>query len=99
MDAAEFAGRPRGAEGRLQQKGETERERMAAELNGHPQIRNVFPGFANFLLLAVLDVEAFLSLLRTNGIIARDRSTDRPDTVRLTLGTPEENDQVLQALS
>lgn len=76
-----------------------ERERLAAALKGHPQIRKIHPSATNFLLLEVEDVPAFMKRLRTGGVVARDRRCDWPHAVRLTIGTPEENDQVLRALT
>ena len=37
--------------------------------------------------------------LTENGIKVRDRSTAVPDTVRITIGTPEENDALLATLT
>jgi histidinol-phosphate aminotransferase len=77
----------------------SERKRLAKALTGHPEIRRIFPSEANFLLLEVASVESFLERLRTGGIIARDRRNDWPNAIRLTIGTPEENDRVLRSLA
>ncbi len=76
----------------------SERERLIAALTGHPKIKRVFPSSANFVLLEVYDVESFLSALYKAGIVARDRRSDWPNAVRLTVGTPAENDRVLRCL-
>ena len=75
-----------------------ERERVAAALAGHPQILKIHESAANFLLLEVRDVDAFLARLRAASIVARDRRSDWPNAVRLTIGTKEDNDRVLEAL-
>lgn len=75
-----------------------ERERMAALLPQSPLVTGVFPSVANFLLLQTTDSGAFMRQLMTFGIRARDRDSEIPNTARITIGTPEENDMVLQAL-
>jgi histidinol-phosphate aminotransferase len=76
-----------------------ERDRLAVALKKSPLIRKVYPSATNFLLLDVVDVDAFMTRLREKGTIARDRRVDWPNAVRLTMGTPQENDQVLRALT
>ena len=76
----------------------SERERMTSALRIHPNIKKVFQSETNFLLLEVDDADAFLSCLRKNGVVARDRRNDWPNSVRLTIGTPAENGLVLKLL-
>ena len=71
---------------------------MAKLLPQSPHVINVFPSVANFLLVQTKDSKAFMQHLRRFGILPRDRSSEIPNTVRLSIGTPEENDLVLQAL-
>ncbi len=75
-----------------------ERERMAQLLPQSPDVERVFPSVANFLLVQAKDAKNFMRKLQIFGIRARNRSEDIPDTVRLSLGTPEQNNIVLQAL-
>lgn len=75
-----------------------ERDRLAKLLVLSPFVTRVFPGEANFLLLETQDAEAFMRRLRGFGILARNRDSIIPGTVRLSLGTPEENDTLLRAL-
>ncbi len=77
----------------------SERERMAKALKGCPGIRKIFPSAGNFLALEVDDVPSFLARLKREGVVARDRRGDWPDLVRLTIGTPADNDRVLAILS
>ncbi|HTT84217.1 MAG TPA: histidinol-phosphate transaminase [Rhizomicrobium sp.] len=76
----------------------SERERMAELLPQSPWIGAVFPSVANFLLVRTKDSAALVRHLMQFGILARDRSREVPDTVRLSIGTPEENNLVLKAL-
>jgi histidinol-phosphate aminotransferase/imidazoleglycerol-phosphate dehydratase/histidinol-phosphatase len=75
-----------------------ERERMAKLLPQSPFITSVFPSVANFVLAETKDSAAVMQLLRRFGILARDRNSEIPNTVRFSIGTPEENNLVLQAL-
>lgn len=75
-----------------------ERERMARLLPSSPLIESVYPSVANFLLAQTKGAAAVMSELRRFGILARDRNNDIPNTVRFSIGTPEENTLVLQAL-
>lgn len=75
-----------------------ERERMAKLLPLSPMITSVFPSVANFLLVQTMNSDAFMKHLAQFGILARNRHSNIPNTVRLSIGTPEENNLVLQAL-
>lgn len=76
----------------------SERVRMAELLPQSPWIESIFPGVANFLLVQTKNSAALVGHLRKFGILARDRDREIPNTVRLSIGTPEENDLVLGAL-
>ena len=76
----------------------TERERMAKLLTQSPLIVSVFLSVANFLLAQTKDSSAVMRQLRSFGILARDRNSEIANTVRFSIGTPEENNLVLQAL-
>jgi len=77
-----------------------ERERLAAAIRALPSVGYVYPSNANFLLVRFADsVKTFSSLLR-RGIVVRRRSESRlSDCLRITVGTPEENQLVITALS
>ena len=76
-----------------------ERLRLASALAKLPGIQQVWPGDANFLLLRVADSAHVMAAGRAAGIIWRDRSKDVPCTIRLTVGTREENDATLEVLA
>ena len=76
-----------------------ERDRVAdrlAQLDGI----DVLPSSANFLLLHARRADLFDRLLE-RGVLVRDLSSavGRPGTLRVTVGTPAENDAFLAALS
>ncbi|WP_462417959.1 aminotransferase class I/II-fold pyridoxal phosphate-dependent enzyme [Kytococcus sp. Marseille-QA3725] len=86
-----------------------ERERVAAALaatagrEGHlgPTIRAVLAGEANFVTLRCEDPEAVLQELEGTGVVVRSlaRHPGLRDGVRITVGTPEQNDRVLRVLA
>jgi histidinol-phosphate aminotransferase len=74
-----------------------ERERVAGAL---AKVADVFPSGANFVLFRPPDGEAVLQALAEKGIVIRDFRT-LPGTegcLRVTVGTPSENDEFLAAL-
>lgn len=75
-----------------------ERDRMAKLLLQSPWIESVCPSVANFLLTKTKDASAVMAQLKRFGILARDRSGEIQDAVRFSIGTPKENNLVLQAL-
>ena len=76
-----------------------ERTRLAAALAKIPAVKRVWPSAANYLLIEVADAARTMAAGRAAGVIWRDRSKDVPNTVRLTVGTPEENNSTLEVLS
>lgn len=76
----------------------SERERMTTLLPQSAMIKSVFPSVTNFVLAQTTDSSKVMQQLRRFGILARDRNSEIPNTVRFSIGTPEENNLVLQAL-
>lgn len=70
-----------------------EREKMATQLNDADCIKMVYPSDGNFLLVKTTDADALYDYLVANGVIVRNRSRMPlcKDTLRITIGTPEEN--------
>lgn len=77
----------------------SERNRMIQALEEIEYVKNIFPSEANFLLVEFEDAKASYLLLSQKGIIVRDRSSQVPNSLRLTIGTPEENDQMIATLA
>ena len=78
----------------------TERSRMSAALTMLSICERVYPSDANFLLVKVSDAPFIYNELAKRGIIVRNRSKVSlcHNCLRITVGTPEENDALLSAL-
>ena len=78
-----------------------ERERMTLELGALSLVTWVYPSDANFLLVRTTDPRGIYEYLVENGIIVRDRSKVElcEGCLRMTIGTPEENRQLVQAIA
>ncbi len=77
-----------------------ERTRMQRTLAGLPGVRAVLPSQANFLTVRFHDAEAALVALWNAGVVVRDvrRHAGLGDALRVTIGSPEDNECVLQVL-
>jgi histidinol-phosphate aminotransferase len=75
----------------------SERARMARLLATSPWLDSVLKGQGNFLFLRPRSLENLKARLSARGISARLRTNWRGDAVRLTIGTPAENDLALAA--
>lgn len=75
-----------------------ERKRLEKELPKSPDVVKIFPSDTNFLFIQTRDGKAFLKQLSDKKIVIRDRNKVFPNCVRLTIGTPEQNNRVLEAL-
>jgi histidinol-phosphate aminotransferase len=78
-----------------------ERERLAIALATVPGVGRVWPSAANFVLIESENAKALVARARAAGILVRDFSWDPflPGCVRITVGSPEENDRLLEALN
>ena len=77
-----------------------ERERIALELNKLSIVKQVYASDANFLLARFTDSGRAFSALLERGIVVRRRSEPRlRDCLRITVGTAEENQLLLNTLS
>ena len=75
-----------------------ERERLEKLLKKSKEILKVYPSEGNFLLIKVEDGQKFYKKLLAQGIVIRSRHSDIPNTLRLSIGTPKENNLLLAAL-
>ncbi len=77
-----------------------ERERVKNELEKQSNVKKVYHSDANFLLVKMEDAEGTYLRLVDEGIIVRNRSKVKlcEDCLRITIGTQEENDELLNAL-
>ncbi|HYM28242.1 MAG TPA: histidinol-phosphate transaminase [Steroidobacteraceae bacterium] len=78
----------------------SERERMAAALAARISVRHVWPSAANFLLVECADAGAALQRCHAAGLLVRDlrHLPSLGQAVRLSIGTPEHNDRLLEVL-
>lgn len=78
----------------------SERKRLADALAVLPGVEKVYPSDANFLLVRFSDKDSAFSGLMKSGIIVRDRSSayNCEGCLRITVGTPEENDRLVSVL-
>ena len=77
-----------------------ERERVAAALTELPYIEKVYPSDANFLLVKTARPRELYDYLIARELIVRDRSRTPgcEGTLRITIGTPEENERLIREL-
>ena len=76
-----------------------ERARLADGLARSPLISKVWPSDANFLLVDTPKPDEVLARVRGAGLIIRDvRQAALPSSLRISVGTPEQNDRVLESL-
>ena len=77
-----------------------ERENLRKKLGEIPKVKKIHPSQANFLLVEVADASNMYHQLVKSGIIVRDRSKVIlcDNCLRITIGTAEENNQLIQAL-
>lgn len=77
-----------------------ERENLVKSLMQLPLIQKVYPSDANFILAKMTDATSIYNYLKEKGIIVRNRSNVIlcEDCLRITVGTPDENKQLLEAL-
>lgn len=76
-----------------------ERGRLARALAKLPAVKRVWPSDANYLLVEVADAALTMAAGRAAGVVWRDRSKDVSNSIRITVGTAEENNATLEVLS
>lgn len=74
-----------------------ERDRIQERLQGLRSVTNIFPSDANFLLIQTVDAKRLTAVMLKHGIKIRDRSGVVDNAVRISVGTPEQNDAMLNA--
>jgi len=77
-----------------------ERERLQAALAQMPGVRS-WPSDANMVLIRVADATKTFEAMKARGVLVKNVSKMHPllaNCLRLTVGTPDENGQMLAAL-
>ncbi len=77
-----------------------ERESLIVQLKNLPIVEFVYPSDSNFVLIKVKDSIRLYNYLISKGIVVRERSSQLlcSNTLRLSIGTPEENKLLVEAL-
>jgi histidinol-phosphate aminotransferase len=77
-----------------------ERVKLEGRLEEIGYVLKIFPSDANFLLVRVKDAGATYAYLNERGVIVRNRSglTHCEGCLRITVGTPEENDRLIELM-
>lgn len=76
-----------------------ERDRLAAALAGKTSVKRLWPSVANFLLVDFADPEATLAAARGAKLLIRDMRAAAPGALRISVGTPEQNDRLIRSIS
>ena len=79
----------------------SERKKLQSELAKLDQIVHVYPSDSNFILIKVINVDKLYNYLIENVVVVRNRSSQSlcENTLRLTIGTPDENTKLLELLT
>jgi histidinol-phosphate aminotransferase len=77
-----------------------ERARLSEELKQFPFIQRIYPSNANFLLVKMEGARKIFDYLMSQGVIVRDRSKVKlcEGSLRITVGSPEENNELINKL-
>ncbi|HEU4781379.1 MAG TPA: histidinol-phosphate transaminase [Steroidobacteraceae bacterium] len=76
-----------------------ERERLRAALAICKPVNRIWPSVANFLLVDFSDAENVLGAARAAKLLIRDMRSVSPRSLRISVGTPEQNDRLIRSLA
>jgi histidinol-phosphate aminotransferase len=76
-----------------------ERERLRTALATAPTVLKVWPSEANFLLVDFADAEGALAAARSARLLIRDMRSVSPQSLRISVGSPEQNDRLIRSLA
>jgi histidinol-phosphate aminotransferase len=76
-----------------------ERERLKKTLQEFSFVMHVWPSAANFLLVQVADARLLMQQSSDNKVLLRYFGGSLSDCVRITVGTPDENNRLLETLA
>lgn len=74
-----------------------EKTRLTAFFEGLEVVQKVHPSAANFILIQIPEATAWYEALIAKKIITRNRSAVIASSLRITVGSPAENDQLINA--
>jgi len=75
-----------------------ERDLLVEALSTIPSVRKIYPSEANFLLVEFDQSDKIFTVLRSQGIIIRNRTRDVKNCLRITVGTPQQNRILIKAI-
>ena len=75
-----------------------ERDLLVEALSTIPSVRKIYPSEANFLLVEFDQSDKIFNVLRSKGIIIRNRTRDVKNCLRITVGTPQQNRILIKAI-
>jgi histidinol-phosphate aminotransferase len=76
-----------------------ERERLRAALASCQAVAKIWPSVANFLLVDFAAPDEVLAASRAAKLLIRDMRTVSPQSLRISVGTPEQNDRLIRSLA
>ena len=62
-------------------------------------VTKIFPSDANFLLVEFINSESVFAKLISQGIVVRNRGSQIKNCLRITIGTKDENEKLLNVLN
>ena len=75
-----------------------EKKFLFEQLEQLPMVKKIYPSDANFLLVEVDDADYTYNYLVEKKVIVRNRHSQIENCIRITIGTPDENRQLLNEL-
>ncbi len=75
-----------------------EKEKLIKRFEELDLVRRIYPSQANFILIEVADANEIYQTLVTQKIITRNRNKVIRNCLRITVGSKEENDQLIEAM-
>jgi len=77
-----------------------QRDKLVLALKNFDFVLDIYPSDANFILVKTTDAKGIYNYLVSHGIIVRDRSkvTLCEGALRITIGTPQENETLIETL-
>jgi len=75
-----------------------ERERLRVALANRKSVQKIWPSVANFLLVDFVDAEVVLGEARKARLLIRDMRNVSAHSLRISVGSPEQNDRLIRSI-
>ncbi|PKR80170.1 histidinol-phosphate transaminase [Brumimicrobium salinarum] len=76
----------------------SERKRVEKALSNIKEVQKVYPSDANYILIEVQNADQLYTDLVNQNIITRNRNNQVKNCIRISIGTPEENNILINAI-